>query len=424
MKHTTLPTLRFAFVPLASALVALLPLAGCTSDYRATRNEADLIAQRTIEIAKANDAFAADVSDMVDQVARSYEDYEAGRRSTPPEVNILAISGGGDYGAFGAGFLVGWGKAESAAARRPQFDAVTGVSTGGLIAPFAYACTDECCEKVEAFYREPRSDWVQSRGLFFFLPHFASFMTIPGLERDIKGVMDDKMVAALAEQRRKGRLLVISATNLDLTTQHAWEVGGEAIKAQESGDSSRISKIMLASAAIPTAFPPVEIDGFLYADGSVTANIFLRLDPTNPRSFLQVWRKKFPNRPFPRFNYWILVNNWLQAPPKTVEPRWPSVISPSLTTSVRSATLAEIRWLSAEARFVNAVYKTDIQVRMVAIPNDWRPPVEGDFKKETMASLADIGRKMGADPASWKLLASPELSKAVNPEPLRNDDAP
>lgn len=372
---------------------------------------------RKSEVDQSAASFAADIAALVERVGRAYDDYESGRRAAPPVVNLLAISGGGDYGAFGAGFLVGWGAADSSVDRRPTFDAVTGVSTGGLIAPFAYIDSDEACAKVEAFYRNPRSDWVQSRGPFFFLPHFASFMTIPGLERDIREVMDAQMIDRIAQQQRAGKLLIISATNIDLSMQRSWELGGEAVIAQTSGDRERICKMMLASAAIPTAFPPVEIDGFLYADGGVTANVFLRLDPANPRSFLQVWRDKYPRRAFPRFNYWIIVNNWLQAPPKTIEPRWPAVMAPSLDTAVRSATLAEVRWLTAEARFVNAVYKTDINVRMVAIPDQWRPPVAGDFQKETMESLSDLGRTMGADPASWTLLVSPETSRFVDPAP-------
>jgi hypothetical protein len=83
-------------------------------------------------------------------------------------------------------------------------------------------------------------------------------------------------------------------------------------------------------------------------------------------------------------------------------------MGPSLATAIRSATLAEVRWLAAQADYVNTKYGTDIEVRVVGIPDSWRPPVEGDFKQETMASLCDLGRKMGADPGSWKVLAAPE----------------
>jgi Patatin-like phospholipase len=54
-------------------------------------------------------------------------------RSIPRE-SLLAISGGGDNGAFGAGVLVGWSERRT----RPSFKVVTGISTGALIAPLAF----------------------------------------------------------------------------------------------------------------------------------------------------------------------------------------------------------------------------------------------------------------------------------------------
>ena len=59
------------------------------------------------------------------------EMLKTGRR---PVVNFLALSGGGSDGAFGAGVLCGW----TASGKRPEFDLVTGVSTGALTAPFAF----------------------------------------------------------------------------------------------------------------------------------------------------------------------------------------------------------------------------------------------------------------------------------------------
>src|SRR5262249_9153629 len=87
----------------------------------------------------------------------------------------------------------------------------------------------------------------------------------------------------------------------------------------------------------------------------------------------------------------------LQHVPKAVELAWPSIISPSLAVSVRQATIAEIRWLAAQADYIDSVWNTTIEVRVVAIPDDWRPPVPGEFKQQTMESLSDVGRKGGAE---------------------------
>lgn len=335
-------------------------------------------------------------------------------------MDILALSGGGDYGAFGAGFLVGWGKAADPMMRRPDFDAVSGVSTGALLAPFAYVGTDEACEFVETFYRNPRKDWVEERGLLFFLPSNPSFMTIETLERDIRKAFDKRFVDQIAEQSRKKKVLVISATDLDFGRQKFWDVSAEAESASASGNLDRLHRMLLASAAIPVAFPPVAIDGSLYADGGVTANVFLRLNPHASDGFLQRWTKEHPGKPLPKIRYWVIINNQLKQPPKTIQSKWPAVASPALSSSIRSATIAEVRWLAAEADFVNATWHTDIEVRVVAIPDDWRAPVPGDFMKETMESLSELGRKMGEDPNSWSLWASPKITAT----PLDADGPP
>jgi hypothetical protein len=340
-------------------------------------------------------------------VDRMWAEVQAAAPGEPATIHFLAISGGGDYGAFGAGFLVGWGECQDSAHRRPDFDVVTGVSTGALLAPFAFVDTDEACRTVESFYRSPQPDWVEQRGPLFFLPSNPSFMIIPKLEDAIESAVTPALVDQMAEQSRKGKVILISATDLDLGAQHFWNLGSEAERASVTGDPERLRRIMLASAAIPVAFPPIEIDGVLYADGGVTANVFARLEPRTPGSFVNRWRELHPDTPLPRVRYWVIVNNSLLQPPSTVQARWPEVLAPSLATSIRSATIAEIRWLSAQSDYVNATLGTDIEVRVVAIPNDWRPPVKGDFEEETMNSLADLGRKMGADPASWTLWTTP-----------------
>jgi hypothetical protein len=98
----------------------------------------------------------------------------------PPVIDILVVSGGGDWGAFGAGFLKGWGRVPPGPMARPQFDIVTGVSTGALIAPFAFLGTDDAIERIVQLYRYPKPDWVKQRGFLYFLPNHISFAEVPG----------------------------------------------------------------------------------------------------------------------------------------------------------------------------------------------------------------------------------------------------
>ena len=73
---------------------------------------------------------------------------------------------------------------------RPQFDIVTGVSTGALIAPFAFLGTDDAIERIVQLYRHPKPDWVKHRGFLYFLPNHISFAEVPGLEREMREQID------------------------------------------------------------------------------------------------------------------------------------------------------------------------------------------------------------------------------------------
>jgi len=87
--------------------------------------------------------------------------------------------------------------------------------------------------------------------------------------------------------------------------------------------------------------------------------------------------------------------------PAVTTPSWPAVITRSMDTSTRAATSTALRHLFAIAEISRLKRKADVEVRIASIPGDWVPPVPGVFIKETMNSLADLGEKMGADPASW-----------------------
>jgi predicted acylesterase/phospholipase RssA len=171
------------------------------------------------------------------------------------QANYLAISGGGENGAYGAGVLTGW----SALGTRPQFKGVTGVSTGALIAPFAYL-GPAYDKELERFYTTiSQKDVMTSNGLISAVLGESLYDTTP-LLRLIRGVLTREMVAAIAtEYTEEGRLLCIATTNLDGPVGVLWDIG--AIAASGHSDAGElIARILLASASIPGIFPPVMID--------------------------------------------------------------------------------------------------------------------------------------------------------------------
>jgi Patatin-like phospholipase len=339
---------------------------------------------------------------LIERTKAEYDRYTAVGRKEPPVIDILIISGGGDWGAFGAGFLQGWQKVPAGhPLAKPAFDAVTGVSTGTLIAPFAFLGDEQSIDEIVNLYRNPEPDWVKQRGVLYFLPDNISFAEVPGLEREMRKHITLDMLRRIAQTGADGRLLAVNTTDLDTGTSRVFDLVTEAQRAVDSGQVDRIHNIMLASAGIPGAFPFRIIDDQLYVDGGVTGNIIYGGRIAEEDSLPALWQKAYPNLPIPKFRFWVIFNNQFRPVPQVTAPNWVAVIQRSLETSTRAATATAIRHLFEMAEIWRLKRKADVEVRVVSIPGDWFPPVPGVFIKESMNNLADLGEKMGADPASW-----------------------
>src|SRR5262249_25687715 len=154
-----------------SVLVGMLILGGCgPAMTRPPVSQEDLVKQRTA----ADEEFAATSRRILGRLlerTKTQYDRSIAEGKQRPVIDVLIVSGGGDWGAFGAGFLKGWLKvpAQNPLAK-PEFDAVTGVSTGTLIAPFAFLGDAQSTDEIVNLYRNPQEDWVRQRGILYFLP--------------------------------------------------------------------------------------------------------------------------------------------------------------------------------------------------------------------------------------------------------------
>ena len=335
-------------------------------------------------------------------VARQVETlYARQKRNPDATLDFLLLSGGGDYAAFGAGFLSGWASVEGTHAM-PKFDGVSGVSAGALIAPFAFLGTPDALAAIDRLVRDPKPDWVVPRGLFFFLPENASFADVPGLMRDLCSEVDvnfaEQIVRASADERR---VLLIQATDVDLGTGRAFDAVAAARKVVATGNPDILRNILLASAAVPGAFPPREIEGRLYTDGSITSNFYYG-DPTGKNeSFGAVWRREHPDAPIPKTRYWLVINEYIRPAPVTLQPKWLEIVERSIYMSVRSSEMIALRHLYAIAEANRLRGDGEVEVRWVAVPQTWKTTKVEYFDKEKMGELSDEGRRLGADPQAW-----------------------
>jgi hypothetical protein len=374
------------------AAIAAGAVLGCGStDQRPQRSVQDLMeARRVADLARGNE---------LRQLSDKLMTHVASKPR--PTVDMLVISGGGDWGAFGAGVLKGWARVKGDLAR-PQFDIVTGVSTGALIAPFAFLGDEDSIERIVQLYRNPAPDIAVSRGLLFFLPGNPSFYELPGLERELRSALDRPTLERIVAQGAGGRALLVNTTNIDFGEMHAWDVVAETRKALASGGEDQVRKILLASAGIPGAFPARDIGVHLYVDGAVTGNILYGGRMREDESLLARWAAAYPRLPVPRMRYWVIFNNQVRFPPQITQERWPDIIGRATIMGTQTSTLNSIRHLYTKAELERLKHKADVQVRLIAVPDDWVPPKPGTFVKEVMNELTDLGERMGADPASWR----------------------
>ena len=339
---------------------------------------------------------------LLERTKAEYDRYTAGAQKEPPVLDVLIVSGGGDWGAFGAGFLKGWHKVPAQhPLAKPEFDIVTGVSTGTLIAPFAFLGDEPAIDQIVTLYRNPGADWVKQRGMLYFLPDNISFSEVPGLEREMRRHVTMDMVRRIAKAGADGRMLVVNTTNLDDAGPRVFDLVEEAQRAADSGELERIHNIMLASAGIPGAFPFRIIDQELYVDGGVTGNILYGGRAEEEDALPALWQRTYPDVPMPKIRFWIIFNNQFRPVPHVTPPKWLAVVQRSLETATRASTATAVKHLVALAEIARLKRNADVEIRIVSIPGDWSPPAPGVFVKETMNTLADLGERMGADPASW-----------------------
>ena len=318
-------------------------------------------------------------------------------------IDILMLSGGGALGAFGAGFLQGWQTLEGNEHELPKFDSVSGVSTGALIAPFAFVGTDEAYATIVDLYNNPTEDWATRRSLWRVLTRGQSLTDPTELRNTIREAVSPELVRGVADGYTEGRQLLVGATNLNFGVMRVWDVGEAAATADKGRAEQHIADVLIGSSALPAVFPPHEIDGDHYVDGGAVAQMVTGIED---RRWLFGGEQSIPgltNAETPiKLRVWMIVNNKLLPDAQSYNPKFTRIAARSISTIVRTSTLQSIQDMATYIGAINAHPQFEAEFRYVAIPADVQLPQATDlFNLDAMRGLIDLGRTMGADPQSW-----------------------
>jgi hypothetical protein len=375
----------------------LVGLAGCST---ATRLDAVLSGAGAVSFLQIPNARF----DGNDGEALKREIWQSLTREWPRLSNtMLALSGGQEDGAFGAGLLVGWSEHGS----RPQFKIVTGTSTGALAAPFAFLGSEYDWALKKIYTETTPGDVVASKRFLLSAVNNDSLMDNAPLARSIDKYLDIRILDRISEEYEKGRLLLISTANLDTGKLVIWNIGAIAA----SGHPRRLDlvrKIVLASAAIPGIFPPVMIDVMLdqakhqemHVDGGTVSQVFLYPPSLQLGSIL---RRDASDRPAA----YIIRNGRASPTPEKVERKTLSIAGRAVQTMIASNGIGDIY------RIYSTTRRDRIDFNLALIGDDFTHPYTVPFDRAYMMKLFEHGLSKGIMGNQWQK-APPGFARRPN----------
>lgn len=351
---------------------------------------------RALPLGIPNARFFADddPAPMLAEAARALERERAALRAAGqptrpmPPASFLAVSGGSDNGAFGAGLINGW----TTTGTRPQLRIVTGVSTGALIAPFAFLGPDYDPTLREIYTTTGPERIFRRRRLLAALFNDAMADTSP-LAEMIARHADQAMFDAIAREYRKGRLLLIGTTDLDAQRPVIWNVGAIA-DSRHPKSLDLFRKILLASASVPGAFQPVlldvEIDGAkfqeMHVDGGAIAQLFLYPASVDP-GLLAVERRSQ--------TAFVIRNARLDPEHAEIERRTLTIAGRAISTMLAASGHNDV------LRVYFLTKRDGVDYNLAYIGSDFKVPRDHLFDQAYMRALYDYGYQQAITGRAW-----------------------
>jgi len=391
---------RYVAVLLAVGACLALALSGCATLERlpavpyAQAHQANIL-----DIPDAR-FYVGDTNRILAVAQKAYQ--RRSQRTASTTRNFLAISGGGDDGAFGAGLLVGW----SDRGDRPEFDVVTGVSTGSLSAPFVFLGRKYDAQLKEVYTETNASMVFEQRAPVLAAVASDAVSDTTPLRNLIAERLDSAMIQRIAEEYGKGRLLFILTTNLDQARPVIWNIGAIA---SSSNPKARdlIINVLRASASIPAIFPPVMLDVTvdgerhqeMHVDGGTVAQAFLY--PPSVSIKLAAARigvdEKALKTSRKRVAY-IIRNGRFSRAEESVKLQTIAIAKEALSTMIASSGVNDTYRMYLIAK------RDGVDFNLASIGDDFAVPYKGPFDQAYMQSLFAYGYERGRAGYHWQKL--------------------
>jgi hypothetical protein len=385
-------TTKAALGPRAAALVCLLSalsVAACATGSRRPAAPTRLGPAAPTGFPATVRSLGSDRGFFVAHLEEIRRRVNTARGSGP--MNILALSGGGAGGAFGAGALVGLGRR----GERPQFTVVTGVSTGALLAPFAFLGPAWDTQLKEAFVSARTGHLLRLRGIaVLFRP--GVYEGKPLIEL-VNHYVTDALIQEIARESAKGRMLLIATTDLDKEEPVIWDMGAIA---SHGGEAARtlFRDVLVASASIPGLLPPV----LIHVSDSQHSYDEMHVDGGTTVPFFFTWQVA-PLLTLPAeatedlkgANLYVIINSQLSTTPQTTREKTIPILKRSFSTELTHAMRTTLE-LSVE---FSRLYGMNLQFSR--IPPTY--PFQGalNFQPPAMQALFDYAAGCAANGHFW-----------------------
>jgi len=369
---------------LAVLAIVLLQAAGCSRPERLPAVPQSLQTEAEVPGLPGVRYRAGHLDELTRDAIASFDRERAalaaqGHQGPLPPAVFVAISGGGDKGAFGAGLLNGW----SAAGDRPVFKLVTGISTGGLIAPFAFLGSAYDAQLKALYTGISPKDILIKRSVLAAVTSDAMADNRP-LWNQLEKHVNREMLDAIAAESQKGRMLLIGTSDLDARQGVIWNMTKIA-ESRDPGALDLFRKIMIASAAIPGAFPPsmiqVEAGGKRYeemhVDGGTSAQVFAYPPSLNLGALSREHEIVRERR------LYVIRNSRLDPDWADVERRVLSIAGRAISSLIHTQGIGDLYRIYATAK------RDGVDFNLASIPSTFNVVHTEDFETTYMQALFD-----------------------------------